>query len=823
MRLPLKGSALILLSFITLNAALAVQPSALTHDVMKLDSVDRISLPALDFDRLALEDGQRDLDGLPPRYAVPNPVSITPEDHGSWEDLNEATRMWRLRIDSPGALSINLGFTTYRLPEGARLFVYSADGLRMLRPFDAGDNKQHGELWTPVLLGDDLVIELTVPRKAEDQVQLELGSINLGYRLFGEEGDRSGACNIDVICPEGDDWRDDIPAIGVISTGGSTFCTGFMVNNTAEDQTPYFMTANHCGINTGNAPSLVVYWNFESPSCGQHGGGSLSDWQSGSTWRAGYSSSDFTLVELDDPPNTDWGITFAGWDHSGDEASTAVAIHHPNTDEKSISFEFQSTTTTSYLGTSVPGDGTHVRITDWDLGTTEPGSSGSPLFDQNHHVIGQLHGGYAACGNDLSDWFGRFSRSWSGGGSSSNRLSNWLDPIGSGAVSLDVLAPGSSGLRVSPSDGLSSSGDAGGPFSPASKSYTLENRGATGFDYSVSADQTWISVGNASGYLAGGDTTSVTVSINGSANSLPLGQYAASVEFVNATDHDGDTVRPVTLRVGQPSLVYDYPLDSDPGWATEGQWAFGQPTGGGGQHGPADPTSGHTGPNVYGYNLNGDYANNLPERHLTSTAIDCSQLSATTLKFWRRLGVETPTYDHAYVRVSADGSNWVDIWQNGDYVEDGAWQQVEYDISAVADGAATLYLRWTMGSTDSSWQYCGWNIDDVQIWGIASGPTSAPGSADAAPFKLLPNVPNPFNPKTAIRFEMAEPARVRLEIFDIAGRSLATLLEGPVGSGLHELEWNGTDKSGAGVASGIYFARLAWDGGSQTRKLTLLK
>jgi hypothetical protein len=217
-----------------------------------------------------------------------------------------------------------------------------------------------------------------------------------------------------------------------------------MVNNTAADSTPYFMTANHCGI-AFNAASLVVYWNFETSVCGGIPDGLLNQWQTGSYHRASYSPSDFTLVELDQDPDPAWGITFAGWDRSGADASSAVAIHHPNCDEKRISFEYQSTTVTSYLGTSVPGDGTHVRVTDWDLGTTEPGSSGSPLFDQNHRVIGQLAGGYAACGNDLSDWYGRFARSWTGGGSSSTRLSNWLDPGSTGAMSVDTLVPGQAG------------------------------------------------------------------------------------------------------------------------------------------------------------------------------------------------------------------------------------------------------------------------------------------------------------------------------------------------------------------------------------------
>jgi PKD repeat protein len=142
-------------------------------------------------------------------------------------------------------------------------------------------------------------------------------------------------------------------------------------------------------------------------------------------------------VELDDPIDPAFNVYWAGWDRSGFDATNATAIHHPNTDEKRISFEDHPTTITSYLGTSIPGDGTHVRITDWDLGTTEPGSSGSPLFDQNHRIIGQLHGGYAACGNDDSDWYGRFYTSWTGGGSSATRLSDWLDTRNTGQLTLD--------------------------------------------------------------------------------------------------------------------------------------------------------------------------------------------------------------------------------------------------------------------------------------------------------------------------------------------------------------------------------------------------
>ncbi|HUU95362.1 MAG TPA: S8 family serine peptidase [Phycisphaerae bacterium] len=156
-------------------------------------------------------------------------------------------------------------------------------------------------------------------------------------------------------------------------------------------------------------------------------------------------------------------------------------------------------------------------------------------------------------------------------------------------------------------------------------------------------------------------------------------------------------------------------LDTDPGWTTQSQWAFGQPTGGGGEYGGPDPTSGHTGSNVYGYNLQGDYPDYMPEYHLTSTAIDCTGLINVHLKFWRWLGVEQPAYDHAYIRVSNDGTNWTTVWQNPTEITDYSWVEMDVDISAAADDEPTVYLRWTMGTTDGGWRYCGWNIDDVQL------------------------------------------------------------------------------------------------------------
>jgi len=167
--------------------------------------------------------------------------------------------------------------------------------------------------------------------------------------------------------------------------------------------------------------------------------------------------------------------------------------------------------------------------------------------------------------------------------------------------------------------------------------------------------------------------------------------------------------------VGEFVVFYQEDMDSNPGWSTQGLWAYGQPTGGGGEYGGPDPTRGYTGQNVYGYNLNGDYENYLPERHLTTAAIDCSGRTNVHLSFWRWLGVEQPAYDHAYVRVSNNGATWYTIWENGMEITDSAWIYQHFDISDYAADQPTVYIRWTMGTTDSSWRYCGWNIDDVEL------------------------------------------------------------------------------------------------------------
>ncbi|HMQ47845.1 MAG TPA: proprotein convertase P-domain-containing protein [Saprospiraceae bacterium] len=438
--------------FLVFNTSFGQSPGPMiATGVAPLDEVEQYLLPKQNNALLLEEEMARRAEGLAPHFAKAIELSISPSTHGNWEWTTDFGWVWRLRIRSAGAYSLNLGFSSYLMPSGGKLLLYDIAKEEVLGPFTPSDNEAHEQLWTPIINGEEIVLELQIPAGARPLLQLQLATV--GHDFAGFHQTVVGNCHLDVICGSENGWeiidpyRDAIQSVAVYGLGGETFCTGFLINNTQSDCRPYFITASHCGITPSNAASVVVYWNYQNSFCrepgtasnGSAGNGQLNLFNTGATYRAGYSITDFTLVELDDPVLPEANAYFAGWSRSATPPrDTAVLVHHPDGLEKRISLFFGDTYPGEWgSGNSEVTGGNHIIVPDWTFGSSEAGSSGAPLFNKAGQVSGQLHGGAAQCGNNQYDSFGAFRASWFGGNTASTSLRYWLDPYNDNPTALD--------------------------------------------------------------------------------------------------------------------------------------------------------------------------------------------------------------------------------------------------------------------------------------------------------------------------------------------------------------------------------------------------
>ncbi len=416
------------------------KPRSFSLEENSQDQVQRIDLPAIDTATLLAEDRVREKNPdrpRPQRFAIAAEVTFALDTAGTWRNVPEG-QLWRLRIRTPGATSLNLGITRFDMPEGAKLWIYDPEHTHIEGPYTSRHRSHRGSLWTPVIQGEEIVVEVFVPAGIARPV-IEIKKVNQGYRGFelsisgcGTEG----LCENDVVCPVGNPWRDQIRAVGLYTLNGVGRCSGTLLNNTSVDLKPYFLSANHCLVNSSNDDTVVVYWNYQSAQCGTHGPGSTDDNQSGSIFRAGDDGSDFLLLELSQMPDPASKVFYAGWDASGATPPSTVGIHHPKCDVKAISFSNSPPEMTIYDGNSPPES--YWRVL-WDSGIVEDGSSGSCLFAKDTgRCIGHLRGGNQSCtGMVLENWYGRLNASWTGGGTPATRLSDWLDPGSTGISSMN--------------------------------------------------------------------------------------------------------------------------------------------------------------------------------------------------------------------------------------------------------------------------------------------------------------------------------------------------------------------------------------------------
>lgn len=478
-RPPLARTLLALILLAVSSAATARRgepPYTLTQRAKLARALPIVDLPAIDaaVRRLDLDTAARAKLGASTKrelVADPREISLTPQHDGVWDVLADGSQLWRVQVRAAGATDLRLTFRCYALPPGATLYVIGADGYYQ-GPYAAADGA--GQFHAPVVPGDTATIELRVPAASSPLAEdaLELGRVGAGFRdafarepidlvKLGSPG-RSGACNVNAACPLGTPYTDERRAVAYYEfydddERGYYICSGTLLNNTARDRRNYFLTAAHCVDSAAEAASMVLYWNYESTQCGAlvaPADGWFNDDQRGARLRASRADVDVTLVELDQAPQADWNVYYAGWDASGAAPRSTIGIHHPSGDAKKITAGPAPSVVANCTLSAPIASNTHWQAGPYSQGTTEGGSSGSALFvpaggSGQKRVIGTLSGGDAACfgsqPNVATDCYGRVATAWNGG-SAATRLRDWLDPVNSNTTAIDGLDGGATPL-----------------------------------------------------------------------------------------------------------------------------------------------------------------------------------------------------------------------------------------------------------------------------------------------------------------------------------------------------------------------------------------
>ncbi len=544
--------------------------------------IDHRTFSTPDLDVLRQEDEVTDREGNAPwRFGFNNYTDLTMLNSGTWTKLPNGDHVWQLKLTCENALTVNLTLDQVKLPEGNELYVYNPQKDFILGKF-TDYHLYQGELGTELVPGSTVIVEYYVPYKNKiTDASLRINTVTHGYRTAQEFYEKafggSGGCNMNVNCSAGASWVNQRNSAVMLVSGSSGFCSGALINNTLNDGKPYVLTANHC---YSNPASWIFRFNWEAPSCANPGSSPTFQSLSGAVLRSRRTPTDFCLVEITGglvggTVPSGYSPYFSGWDRTGTIPTTTTCIHHPSGDIKKISFDDNPASISQGMGSTEPNSTWTVV---WDRETTtEGGSSGSPLFDQNRRIIGQLWGGGASCSSLTSpDYYGRVSMSWNPTGSNStNRLMDWLDPNTSGAGFIDGYDP-FGGPPAALDAGLSNPVGVSGTSCSAfiTPTVTITNIGTTtltsatiNYNFDGATNQTY----NWSGSLAQWQSATVTLPTS----TLGGGAHTFNAEVINpnAAADENSLNNTVTssfnVVVNGQTAVLNLDLDC---WASETSW-----------------------------------------------------------------------------------------------------------------------------------------------------------------------------------------------------------------------------------------------------------
>jgi hypothetical protein len=399
-------------------------------------------------------DYERAREGHPMPVAKTVSVDYTMDNSGYNTTLPGGENIWRLNLSAEDAVAIMLYYKDFFIPEGGKLFIYSADKSHVLGAYTNKTNPSGGRFATEFIGGDALVLEYVASVVSEEKPRIEIDEVGYGYneaalREFCKITTRatSGSCMVDINCDEGAAWQKEKKGVchTVQKVGRYSYiCTGTLMNNTAEDFKPLILTARHCAIGNNTTASSedmeqwLFYFNKEREGCGSEYLPAISKTMTGcqllvNTGTGGGSDGMLLLLNSEIPDNYD--VFYNGWDRRDNAASSGVSIHHPSGDYMKISTYTNPTTTYSFVSSEFNGD----RNAHWNVifagtanghGVTEGGSSGSPLYNENKLVVGTLTGGSSYCTVPLGlNIYGKLSYHWDKYQADSMHMNVWLDPL----------------------------------------------------------------------------------------------------------------------------------------------------------------------------------------------------------------------------------------------------------------------------------------------------------------------------------------------------------------------------------------------------------
>lgn len=398
-------------------------------------ALPKFILKSIDIEQLLAEDLARP---SPYRYAVFQDTAMNLKTFGKTDIIPGKGRIWRLRINSQQAKSLQILFNRFVLPPHANIFIYNENQSLIRGAFTGNNMHKDSSLVLADFPGNHIIIEYFEPENPQFEGEIIIGSISQAYRDILEVKSSDGYVNIN--CPDGKNAQLEKHAVSKLtfrSDGYSYLCSGALINNARNDGTPYFLTAHHCISKTTEASSLVAYFNYENEGCDGPETAPLTI--TGSSLLTTADSSDYSLLLLNSVPPGIAQPFYAGWDVNDTLARRVTGIHHPNGMSKKISIDFDSIYTNpvpfQWEGSSVSPVNSHW-VVEFDVGVTGGGSSGSPLFNGNKQIIGQLHGG-----SEEIDFYGRLSFSWANAPAGYPGLRKFLDPDSTGILVLNGYYP----------------------------------------------------------------------------------------------------------------------------------------------------------------------------------------------------------------------------------------------------------------------------------------------------------------------------------------------------------------------------------------------